>query len=993
MSIQPLPADVIAQIKSSIAITNLNSVVCELLKNSLDAGATKVDISVDHSKGNCIVEDDGLGISPVEFGENGSLGKLYREFEYLRPNVCLLIHADTSKLNTPSLTHGGRGTFLASLSAMSVLSIVSHHHMHRSHNMIIMHKSEVVSRQIPAPPQQHLTSFNHGTRVTVRDLFGNMPVRVKQRAIAAEKSRTNSKEWAELKYDIVALLLAAPSNVILTMRDSTSSQKLSIRPPAKFPSSSIPGKVQIPWVCSVLSQASFISPDEKDSWVAVGAATPKLKICGTISLDPCATKHAQFFSYGIQPLKLVDGQSILHDEINRLFGNSAFGNDEEIEGLEEAERQRRAKDQRFKTDGYTTKELKGMKKGVDRWPMFYINVQQSCPRPSLVDLDFDEILDDKGGSLGNILELLQAMVSEFLTRNHFRPKLGLGHRSKRTKSTSPSKSRPSRMRGSLGKDGKDAPRTAELKNQSKIIKATFDQFGTNVKLPSFRSSVPAFDAPFHTWSRVKSGIPASLKGDPGTSRLTEIQRPASAPLPNTICTPNTSRSSTPQPPVKLTPLVSKTGNIIRRPFDDVEIRKRRSHITTPKAPQTEELPNLAAAEDDEIMTWTNPITKVISLVNEQTGLTVPSKKPTAAVATWNLSLSSRQKLKATSSITEPSPWIKDILENWDNPIFAPAELPIPQVTFQGPDATFQDLLHCRHHHCSQVDIDRAFKDLSVGISGRISKGALSEAEVVSQVDKKFILIKLRTSRKDDQMLVLIDQHAADERIRIESLMEDFCTPPSSPVPTESSILTTALAKPLNFKVSLRDVQLLQKYRQHFANWGILYQIPQHNLAACFDAKGKPFQPLTVTSLPPSVLERCRLDPRLLIDLIRAELYKIDSQTTTSSSTTPKALMENTPWLERIHTCPQGLIDMLNSRACRSAIMFNDELSNEQCSILVKKLARCMFPFQCAHGRPSLVPLVDIGMGSLRGMGGLLAREDSGDFGSEMRRWREREKGV
>jgi DNA mismatch repair protein MLH3 len=78
MSIQPLPSDVVAQIKSSTTITSLNGAVSELLKNSLDAGSTKVDISVDYSRGGCVVEDDGSGILPSEFGEMGGLGKLYR---------------------------------------------------------------------------------------------------------------------------------------------------------------------------------------------------------------------------------------------------------------------------------------------------------------------------------------------------------------------------------------------------------------------------------------------------------------------------------------------------------------------------------------------------------------------------------------------------------------------------------------------------------------------------------------------------------------------------------------------------------------------------------------------------------------------------------------------------------------------------------------------------------------------------------------------------
>lgn len=79
MSIQPLPREVIAQIKSSTTIISLNGVVCELVKNSLDASSTKVDITVDYSRGSCVVEDDGIGILPTEFGEDGALGKLYRE--------------------------------------------------------------------------------------------------------------------------------------------------------------------------------------------------------------------------------------------------------------------------------------------------------------------------------------------------------------------------------------------------------------------------------------------------------------------------------------------------------------------------------------------------------------------------------------------------------------------------------------------------------------------------------------------------------------------------------------------------------------------------------------------------------------------------------------------------------------------------------------------------------------------------------------------------
>lgn len=80
MSILPLPDDVVAQIKSSTAIVSLIGVVVELLKNSLDAKATRIDVTVDFARGGCTVEDDGTGIPPAEFDENGGLGKLYCQY-------------------------------------------------------------------------------------------------------------------------------------------------------------------------------------------------------------------------------------------------------------------------------------------------------------------------------------------------------------------------------------------------------------------------------------------------------------------------------------------------------------------------------------------------------------------------------------------------------------------------------------------------------------------------------------------------------------------------------------------------------------------------------------------------------------------------------------------------------------------------------------------------------------------------------------------------
>lgn len=79
MSIRQLPEHVIDKIKSSVNVISLNAVACGLLTNALDAGASKVNICLDFSRGNCTIEDNGQGIPPDEFKPDGGLGKLHRE--------------------------------------------------------------------------------------------------------------------------------------------------------------------------------------------------------------------------------------------------------------------------------------------------------------------------------------------------------------------------------------------------------------------------------------------------------------------------------------------------------------------------------------------------------------------------------------------------------------------------------------------------------------------------------------------------------------------------------------------------------------------------------------------------------------------------------------------------------------------------------------------------------------------------------------------------
>lgn len=84
-AIRPLPEDVAAQIKSSVAISSLSYAVLGLIENALDAGAININVTVDFGNGACCVEDDGNGILPADFTVDGGLAKPHRE--YINPHM------------------------------------------------------------------------------------------------------------------------------------------------------------------------------------------------------------------------------------------------------------------------------------------------------------------------------------------------------------------------------------------------------------------------------------------------------------------------------------------------------------------------------------------------------------------------------------------------------------------------------------------------------------------------------------------------------------------------------------------------------------------------------------------------------------------------------------------------------------------------------------------------------------------------------------------
>ncbi|XP_041827985.1 DNA mismatch repair protein Mlh3 isoform X2 [Melanotaenia boesemani] len=229
---------------------------------------------------------------------------------------------------------------------------------------------------------------------------------------------------------------------------------------------------------------------------------------------------------------------------------------------------------------------------------------------------------------------------------------------------------------------------------------------------------------------------------------------------------------------------------------------------------------------------------------------------------------------------------------------------------------------------------------------RFSKAMIHSMKVIDQVDKKFLACLIDTrdeeptvhSETEGNLLVLVDQHAAHERVRLENLVADsYEDDPDAP--GERRLCSSTILPPLEISLTEEELRLLRSCQTHLRSLGLEVTFSHTAAPQVFVAK----VPLCFMEKESNELRRGR--PSVIKPIVEEYLQE------------QIELLRSTGRVRG--TLPLTVLKVLASLACHGAIKFNDTLSRDECCSLVASLSSCQLPFQCAHGRPSIVPLVDI----------------------------------
>ncbi|XP_003214488.2 DNA mismatch repair protein Mlh3 isoform X2 [Anolis carolinensis] len=272
----------------------------------------------------------------------------------------------------------------------------------------------------------------------------------------------------------------------------------------------------------------------------------------------------------------------------------------------------------------------------------------------------------------------------------------------------------------------------------------------------------------------------------------------------------------------------------------------------------------------------------------------------------------------------PGESLQSLFSEWDNPVFAHC----PELAVNVSNGEADNL---------------AVKIHNIMYPYRFTKNMIDSMQVLNQVDNKFIACLINTDENEEavlhgNLLVLVDQHAAHERVRLEQLITDSYEKQSE-TSGRKKLLASTVCPPLEIEITEDHRRLLRCCHKGLEDLGLELFFPENQPSQILVGK----VPLCFVEREANELRRGR---QTVAKNIVQEFIQEQAE-----------LLQTTGGAQG--TLPLTVLKVLASQACHGAIKFNDNLTFEDCCRLMESLSCCQLPFQCAHGRPSMLPLADV----------------------------------
>nr|QIC49972.1 DNA mismatch repair protein Mlh3 [Actinia equina] len=279
-----------------------------------------------------------------------------------------------------------------------------------------------------------------------------------------------------------------------------------------------------------------------------------------------------------------------------------------------------------------------------------------------------------------------------------------------------------------------------------------------------------------------------------------------------------------------------------------------------------------------------------------------------------------------------------MFDEWDNPVFS---------SLPGMDIT--SLSKPTKGTGNEVRAHRSIHPY------RFTKAMVKDLQVIRQVDDKFIVCRVRRPPQDesdkdadteneeegDCLIVLLDQHAVHERIRLEKLIDDLCVREPNQI-DQPRLKASIVSPPVELEFTSQELLLLKRFRSELQRVGVRFVISSDMDS---DESRVIVHELPTPFVDREVSETRRRRPSVAVSIVKELIQSHVEHMTQTSGVAPPI--------------PKTILRVLSSQACHGAIKFGEHLTVEECKHLIQDLSVCDLPFQCAHGRPSIVPLVDL----------------------------------